>query len=215
MLTVEQMLDALMNEVVIGKVHLAIGSGLQKADPVVLATAQVFFGFTRAAHLEAAQLYAARLFDKTSGTVTMLLLLKRLEKKPGALKNGNPADLRRVICEAELKIRGLKTPLNAIMLRRNEWLAHTDPQTIINPGRLDQEAALTNPDIETIFGVAAEILNEIASLVSGVTTWPNLLDDDDYEHAMKLIADAKCAEVRAFEAEFGAPAPFPRPRGCT
>jgi hypothetical protein len=90
-LTVQQILESLKSEVVAGKVHLRISRGLQKADPVVLHTGEAFFGFTLTAHLEAAQMYAAKLYDKTKGAITVASLLKRFESNPGPLKNGTVA----------------------------------------------------------------------------------------------------------------------------
>ena len=213
-LSVEQIIDALRNQIILGLTHLRIGSGLQKADPVVLQTAHVFFGFTITAHMQAAQMIAARLFDKTGGTVNLRLLLRRLKTNPGPLQNGTSAELRQAIADAAKKLPILDASLHSITKRRNKWLAHTAPQTVANPGLLAQEAPITADELELTFKVAGEILNSITNIKAGATSWFDLVDENDFEWVCKLVADAKCAQVRAYEAEFGAPAPFPRPRDC-
>ena len=44
--TLQQILDALKRQILVGKSYLEIAKGLQQADPVILQTAPTFFGLT-------------------------------------------------------------------------------------------------------------------------------------------------------------------------
>src|SRR5215469_10099715 len=44
--TLKQILDALKNQVLVGRSYLDLAKGLVKADPVILQTASTFFGLT-------------------------------------------------------------------------------------------------------------------------------------------------------------------------
>ena len=77
---VKQLLNALMREVLLGNTHLSIANGLRDADPGVLDIAGVFFGLTFTAHLEEAQMHAAKLFDTHRDSETIHTLLRTAEQ---------------------------------------------------------------------------------------------------------------------------------------
>jgi hypothetical protein len=108
----------------------------------------------------------------------------------------------------------LEPTLKSVAKRRNEYLAHLDASTILFPGALSTTAKLTLDELEEIFDETGRILNDVSYLVSDLSSDFTMIGWDDYEHALHLIADAKCAQVRQYEAEFKEKAPFPRPRGC-
>jgi hypothetical protein len=78
---IEQIIAALIQQVVVGKAHLAVTKGLIESDPVVLNAAATFFAMTIDAQLFCAQMFAAKLYDKTSGALTMETLLQRAEEE--------------------------------------------------------------------------------------------------------------------------------------
>jgi hypothetical protein len=90
-------------------------------------------------------------------------------------------------------------------------LAHLDPTIVLDPQRLAKATQVTFVDLEAVFETAGEILNDISIAFRDTSSFLELLDDDDFETAMQLIADAKHDQVDRYEKEFGAPAPFGRP----
>ncbi len=62
--SLEQIMNGLIGEVRVGKAVLRIAIGLNYADPDAWAVAPVFFGPSRHANLEVAQMYMAKLYDK-------------------------------------------------------------------------------------------------------------------------------------------------------
>jgi hypothetical protein len=211
--TIDQVLDYLIREVVIGKGHLKVAMGLAVADPVVLNSSQTFFGSTLAAQLESAQMHVARLYDATHVAVTVEYLLKKAEMLAGTFPNGTASEVRAAIANAKSIVTNLDTTLKSVTLRRNKYLAHLDPAIVVNPAALAQEARLTFPELEKVFDGTAEILNDISVLWRDITPIVDLIGGDDYKSLLQMIAKVKCENFKKYEAEFG-PAPFPRPRDC-
>jgi len=203
-----------MNQVVVGQGHLVVARGLANSDPVVLNAATVFFGMSIDAHIYASQMYAARLHDRTRGTVTVRTLLKRARTEAGTAKYGCANDVRAAIAFSEKVLSELAGPLKALTIRRNAWLAHTDPRTITDPVKVAAAAGPHFVDLETIFVRTGNIVNEFSRLYRDITGILEMLDQTDYETVIEFVSAAKCEQVRQYEAEFGTPAPFPRPKGC-
>src|SRR2546422_581612 len=126
----KQLLRALANEVTFGNAHLRIVTGLRDADPTVRGTASYFFGLTIRAHLEAAQMYAAKLFDTDPGAETIHTLLRTAEKNPRLFTNGNPQEVNSAVRAATQQVIGVEPVLKAVRIRRNKALAHLDPETV-------------------------------------------------------------------------------------
>ncbi|MGA7623815.1 MAG: hypothetical protein WB630_23605 [Candidatus Acidiferrales bacterium] len=83
--SLEQIMNGLIGEVRVGKAVLRIAIGLNYADPDAWAVAPVFFGPSRHANLEVAQMYMAKLYDKLTKKktpVTIRTLLNLAEKQP-------------------------------------------------------------------------------------------------------------------------------------
>jgi len=211
---VKQLLNALMREVLLGNTHLSIANGLREADPVVLDTAGVFFGLTLTAHLEAAQMHAAKLFDTHRGAETIDTLLATAGQNTHLFANRNPQEVRAAVRSAKHRVRGLDHVMNAVRVRRNKMLAHLDPETVLDPVKLLRDGRLTHDDLLKIFGVAGEIVNEISRLYMDATQLTRFPKHDDYKHALGLVADAKCAEIRKYEDEYKTRWTGARPKDC-
>jgi hypothetical protein len=212
--TIEQIISKLMYQVVVGKAHLLVAKGLADSDPVVLNAAKVFFAMSIDAHLYSSQMYAARLHDRPRGAVTVSTLMKRADEEAGTAKYGSADDVRAAIASAQKALSDLVGPLKALTDHRNEWLAHTDPRTITDPVKAAAAAGLRFPELETIYVRTGNIVNEFSRLYRDVTGNLEIIDQTDYETVVEFVSAAKCEQVRRYEAEFGAPAPFPRPKGC-
>jgi hypothetical protein len=210
--TIDQILTNLTNEVLFGKAYLTIGTGLSVTDPVVLNTARTFFGLTHEACLHMSQMFAAKLYDKTGGTVTVRSLMKAAEAQAGTFKHGTRQDVAAAIKETGERIAALLPILKSIQDRRNEALAHLDPQTVANPTALDTKAKLTLKDLDKVFTETEAIINEFSRLWKDTYSSMHFIDEDDFTGALQRIADTKHAEVDRYEAEFKEPCPFPRPQ---
>jgi hypothetical protein len=134
--TISEVLNSLKHEVVFGKGYLCIAKGLGEADPVVLGTANTFFGLTVESCLQMSQMFAAKLYDKTKGAVTVKFLLQEAASQAGMFKYGTSQEVSADIKEAEVRIAGLGTILKSVQDRRNESLAHLDPNTVKDPAGL-------------------------------------------------------------------------------
>jgi AbiU2 len=211
---VKQLLNALMREVLLGNTHLSIANGLRDADPVVLDTAGVFFGLTFTAHLEAAQMYAAKLFDTHRDAETIHTLLRTAEQNTHLFTNRSPQDVRTAVRDAKRRVIGLDRIIKPLQARRNKVLAHLAPETVIDPVKLIRDAKLTLDDLLEIFNAAGEIVNEISRLYMDATHLTAFPSHDDYKHALKLVAEAKCAEIRKYEDEYKTPWTGARPKNC-
>ena len=211
---IEQIIAALIKQVVVGKAHLAVTEGLVESDPVVLRAAATFFAMTIDAHLFCAQMFAAKLYDKTRGALTLETLLLRAEDEAGSAKYGSADEVRQAVADSRRVISTLAAPINRLTKRRNLWLAHTDPRTITDPVRMSTAARLSLPHLGLLLSQTGSILNEFSRLFRDITGVMELVDLDDYSTVMEYVARVKCEQVRAYEAEFKERAPFPRPRGC-
>lgn len=61
------------------------------------------------------------------------------------------------------RVVAIQPLLDSIRRRRNEWLAHLDPRTVIDPKVLSEAARLTIPDLERAFEGTEEILVELSA----------------------------------------------------
>ena len=210
--TIDQVLSSLQHEVIYGRAYLTIAVGLAEVDSVVFDSAPAFFGLTREAHLLMSQMCAARLYDKTNGTVTVNFLLSEAETKRGTFKNGSATQVCSVLGNAKTRIAGLEPVLISIRKRRNEGIAHLDRATVMDPSGLAERAKLSIKDLEQVFSTTASILNELQVLWEDSCSTLEFTNADDFKHALKLIADAKHAQADKYETKFKTPCPFPRPQ---
>ena len=210
----EQISISLANQVLIGNACTNIARGLWNADPVVLATAKIFFGLALEGNLQLAQIYAARMFDKTKGAISVYSFMREAKNWAAGLQGAEAATAAEAITGAESRILSLEPILFSLLRRRNEALAHLDPKTVVDPQHLDKNAKLTFPELSKVFVQTGRILNEINALRTGVVSHFEFVGVEDYEMALMLISEAKCAQVDRYEKEFGKPAPFERPKNC-
>ena len=131
--TIDQILVGLKNEVMLGRAYLTIANGLRDADAVVFKSSPTFFGLAFEASLQMSQMYAAKLYDKTSKAVTVKSLLDRAKLESATFKHGTPEQVSLAVKDAEKRIAGLQDILVSVQKRRNEAIAHLDPGTVVDP----------------------------------------------------------------------------------
>lgn len=208
------LIRALVNEVIMGTTHLAIVNGLNEADPVVLGTASVFFGLTIRGHLEAAQMYAAKLFDTHRDAETIHTLLSAAGQNAHLFSNATSQQVDRAVGMARQRIKQLDPIMKSVRARRNKVLAHLDPETVRDAVKVAKDARLTLADLSKVFDAAHGIVNEISILWMKTSHLRSFPFDDDYKHALDLIAEAECARIQKYERDFKAKWTAARPKGC-
>jgi hypothetical protein len=187
-LRIESMLTALKAQGIFGRTHLYIAKGLIAAKSTVLTIAPKFFEMTLDAHLQAVQIYAAKLYDKNSKSVTVELFVRKAARSEAHFLCAKPSDVRGAVEIARLMITNLKPSLEALQIRRNEYLAHVDPMTVIDIASMHVRAALTIADLDSVLVETTNILNLFSQLLDGTLSVPMLQGADDYEVILKLAA---------------------------
>lgn len=213
-LSLEQIVNSLKTEVIFGRTHLKIVRAIRAADPVVVHTARTFFGLTHDAHIDVAQMYAAKLHDKTSGTITVRSALDEAERIAGTFSRASAEQVRTIVAAAKVQLKEFETTLSTLEDRRNEYLAHLDRNTVLDPTEINTRATLTIDDLDHLFLETGNILNDISQFHDGSFSFLELTDSDDCANAFQLLAEAKCAQADNFEKEFQKPWPYERPAIC-
>jgi hypothetical protein len=73
--------------------------------------------------------------------------------------------------------------------------------------------AVTFSDLNLVLNTAGTILNELSVALRDTSPLYDMIGSDDYDAVLNLVADAKCEQIRRFEAEFGTWG-GPRPKKC-
>ena len=212
--TLKQVLDALKRQVLFGKTYLNLAQGLLQADPAIIQGSSTFWGLTIDGSVELAQMAAARLYDRTKGTVTVRTMLFQAAQEIDTFQRGGSQQVTDAILEAAQHTILLQPILRSIQRRRNEWLAHLDPRSVVDLKALNAKAQLTIPDIERVFKETEEIILTMSSLYEGIIGELRFLGGDDYKSALDWIRKAKCAFIENYEKEFGKWS-GPRPTDCS
>lgn len=199
----------------VGKTYLDTARGLLDADPTLLQTAPTFFGMAIDGGLELAQMAVARLYDVTRDTMSVPKMLKQAEHEAGTFQLGSGQEVRKSIAECQKMVVGIRPIIASIGERRNGWLAHLDPNTIADPKALADRAKLTLPDLDRSFKDTEEIVLKISRLYEGTIGELRYIGGGDYEAALDLIRQAKCAWIEKYENEFKLRWDGPRPKDCT
>jgi hypothetical protein len=188
-LGIEEMLAALRSQAMYGRTHLYIAKGLmrEKADTEKLTP--TFFGLTLDAHLQTAQMYAAKLYDKPSESVTVRSLLKKADMSAGRFPCATPQEVRNKVAIARLMMSTLEPIVEAIQIRRNEYLAHLAPQTVIDLGDLYVRSALTVDGLDEVLVETTNILNLFSQMLDGTLSASMLQGSEDYNVVLKLAAE--------------------------
>jgi hypothetical protein len=186
-LGIGELLGWLKGQAVYGRTHLEIAKGLAAAQAETARVAPTFFDLTLEAHLQAAQMYVAKLYDKQADAVTVKTLLDRTERLAATFPSAKPERVREIVQIALSTIAELEPKLDAVQIRRNEYLAHLDPGTIRNIDSMNRRAALTIADLDFILVETTNILNLFSQAFDGTLSTPMLTGFDDYKNVLKLV----------------------------
>lgn len=206
----------LFDEIIWGHTCLKIGKALAAAadeDETLSGVSPIFFSAVSFSLAEAAQMCAAKLFDKKRGTETIAWMLQEADKHAGCFQ-ASPGEVRKEVEAARNQLATIEPQVEAVLARRNKVLAHRDRETLIDP-MLAEKVKLTISDLDRIFETVAHTINRFEKIYDGRETYPELLNWDDYKDVVDLIAKGQCADIREFESKYNTPWPGVRPRGCS
>jgi len=199
--------ERVQNQVIIGNAHLSLwkrlGKRISGLNNIVANTAPTFLGMTLDAHLCAAFLYAARVFDTHHDALTIHTILRKAGHEMGTLSPKTQKVVRGNLSSAKTKLLALQAIVDSVRTRRDKVLAHLDLKVITHPDEVTRESQISVKELENLFRAAWEILNEISGSFWEITSILDLVDIDDYERPMSLIEKAKKIEREEYEAEFG------------
>jgi hypothetical protein len=205
-LEIGKALYGLFKEVIIGTAHLTIAKNLaaaSKSHRIMMSASPSFFGMTIDAHLESAQLYAAKLFDEHDDCASIPWLLTQAKNRHHEFKNSNATELDEAIREARQVCVAKASVLAALKHRRDRWLTHLDRKTIRDPAQFAQHAKLTYTELEDLFNAAIGILNEMADLQRVPSLFIGGGDYDDFSHTLELIEKGVQANALELERRIG------------
>jgi len=131
-------------------------------------------------------------------------LLAEAGKLKNAFGNATPLKVEAIVRIAHSQItERLTSPLKQIRSKRNRLLAHLDRTTVSDPEKVAEQVKVTFSDLNVIFDVAGRVLNDVSVVFCDVSPSYDMMGSEDYKRAIDLIVDAKCAQIRNCEAEFG------------
>jgi len=196
----------LVNQVTIGTAHLSFAKSVAAATnshPVILSVSPHFFVMTTNAHLECAQLYAAKLFDKPRDCASIPWLLEQARNRPQAFANATITELGVAIQGAEAISSAQDPLLTSLKHRRDRWLAHLDRKTVKDQATFAENAKLTFKELEGIFAAATEILKSMAILHGAGESVIDGSHYNDFAPTLQLIEKGVQANATELEQRIG------------
>lgn len=184
----QQMLAWLATELIYARAEFTIVRGLRRIDQAVRNAAPIFFEMTLGVCADSVLLHVARLFDHRRGSVSIHTLLSAALDNAGTFKHGTPADVRKAVAEARVSISSLSPILNAIHHRRNQTVAHSAPEPILDPRRYVQQGRVSYRELGVLLTQTGIILNRFSQLYRGALLPLDLPGANDYRNALDLIA---------------------------
>lgn len=211
-----QTIQRMFQEVIIGKAYLSIARGLSEKlheDPALAKTASTFFTLSLAALMGQSQLCAARLFDRSGDSLSVYEVLRRAEGQIENFKDATPEEALSAIREARKQMKAKGAVLRRLKVRRDKVIAHLDLRHSQNPDEFAEQIKLSYGELEQLFKLAGDILNDISGRYMSATSMLEPLDLHDYRNALELIAKAKRTQIAEYEERFGTwPHPEFRPK---
>ncbi len=174
------MLSWLTSAAATGHSHLDIANGLMTSGDEIVAVSPTFFALTIDAHLQAAQIYAAKLYDRRSDAVTVQVLIEGAESSAGEFPYATAEQVRSIAGLARLQIRQMRPHQDAIKIRRDGYLVHFDRGTVRDVQALNENARLTIDDLDYVLVETVNILNSFSQGRNGTVAFGALTNALDY-----------------------------------
>jgi hypothetical protein len=209
--------DVLTTEALHGKIHLGICQGLLEMDPFIFNRIPIFFSYTFYGHLYFAQMYACKLFDKDTDSITVPKFLRMARKSGSKFKHDGEKAVLAYLDKAEGILRELTPTIGILRNRRNDFLVHLSPTFVFNRELLELGPKVALAQIQEVLHEGGRLVNELWWKWNRRSNPLRESDGQDYKHAISLMNKQLCAEAKEYDAEFGRHGPRPanaRPRDC-
>jgi hypothetical protein len=209
--------NALSDESFHGGIHLDICEGISKIDPFIGNHAPVFWMYTFYAHLNAAQMFAVKLFDSHANAVTVPRYVEMASLRASKFAHATEAEVRECVRVVGTRIAKLRPTIEILRKRRNDFIAHISPKLVFNRELLGQEKLVTLPQIREVLLGGGHIVNELLVLWSNTSNQLRDSHSDDYKKVIATVNKHLCDEADRHEAEFkrhGGQFRVPRPKNC-
>jgi hypothetical protein len=193
--------QALTTEAYEGILHVDIGRGIRTIDPIIGNRAPAFFIQSINAHLNAAQMYAAKLFDRSGSAFTIPKFLIECRECRREFKQTKPDEVLAYITEAEHKIDGFRPVLKTIKHRRDQYLAHISRELVFDLKRLKEGPKLEFGQIRGVLFKGGRIVNELSRMLCGKTNPILDSDHDDYKIVVEMLRKQVAVELAQQEAD--------------
>lgn len=131
---------------------------------------------------------AARLFDPTSGTVTIPSMLRTAEQKAGTFQSATAAEVRGKIGVWDGRIASIRPTLAKLHNLRNGLIAHLDTDVILDPEEMNRTIGVTFDEIDQILNIAKEIVAGVLDTYNNSMFTDELLSGD--HEALFLILES-------------------------
>lgn len=214
----EKVANALASQSFHGGIHLDICEGLFKMDPFIGDHTPVFWMYTFYAHLDAAQMYAIKLFDSHSDAVTVPQFVEMARVRASKFAHAAEKDVLDCIKRSETRIIELNPTIEVLRKRRNNFIAHISPTLVFNRELLQREKSVSMPQIREVLLGGGHILNGLLQLWCRTSNQLRDSNSDDYKKVIAIINKHLCDEADRHEAEYnrhGLNARIPRPKNCS
>jgi hypothetical protein len=214
----EKAANALADECFHGGIHLDICEGLLKMDPFIGNHAPVFWMYTFYAHLNAAQMFAIKLFDTHSDAVTVPQFVEMARLRASKFAHATEAQVLECISQAEVQVAELQPSIKILRDRRNDFIAHISSTLVFNRKLLEQGKLLTMPQIREVLLSGGHILNDFLQIWCKKSNQLRDSDSGDYKKVVAIVSKHLCDEAARYEAEFnrhGGNVRVPRPGDCS
>jgi hypothetical protein len=209
--------EALSNEAFLGNVHLDICEGVAEVDPIIGNYAPTFFTYTYYAHLNAAQMYAAKLFDAHPNAVTIPLFLQMCCERKNEFKHATATKVSDCVAKAEVVIQEIRQTIEILHRRRNNFLAHISHVLVFEREKLSQGPPLTTREIRAVLRGGGRIVNDLLFMWCQEAYPISDSNTADYKVVVNMMCDRINAKIDADEAEirgYGSGFKIPRPNRC-
>jgi hypothetical protein len=101
-------------------------------DPFIFNRIPIFFSYTFYGHLYSAQMYACKLFDKDTDSITVPKFLRMARKSGSKFKHDGEKAVLAYLDKAEGILRELTPTIGILRNRRNDFLVHLSPTFVFN-----------------------------------------------------------------------------------
>jgi hypothetical protein len=190
----------LSNEALLGNIHLNMCEGILQMDKNVLNYAGTFFTYTWHAHMQAAHMYAWKLFDLEKSAWTVYKFLRTCCRRRAEFAFATEAEVLDYIADSGEIIRSLRSSLKILERRRHSHIAHISKELVFDLERLKQGPHLPIAELRRILMSGGQMVRELMFKWCE-QSYPIQDNDDDYKQVNNMMCDSVDAQYDKEEAQ--------------